>query len=223
MAHRHATDAVDHLVTLLDLVSIPMTLKVMNATLRLVVTVKIPEVDDMLEQAQEKVEAIRKAKEKMQGSRLIDKVIFAQNCPSYNPEWRHVKEGKATAYLASLVCRYMDKCMRKDKQLVLSAWALETIYHTLSSSVGKLISGKHYLGGYALDQMRDKSEKDGKELAMRRKHKNCNKKYNWTVDKCHGTLNKKGCKGMKVISEKIHKKLHKKAMGSDWVSKNYKK
>ena len=34
----------------------------MNATLRPVVTVKIQEVNDMLERAQQKVEAIRKAK-----------------------------------------------------------------------------------------------------------------------------------------------------------------
>ena len=75
------------------------------------------------------------------------------------------------AYLASLVCRYMDELMRKDKQLVLSARALETIYRTLSSSVGKLILGKHYLGGYMLDQMRSKKEKEGMTIPQKKKHK----------------------------------------------------
>ena len=49
--------------------------------------------------------------------------------------------------------------------------ALETIYHTASSSVGKLISGKHYLGGYALDQLHDKAEVEGKELPIKKKKK----------------------------------------------------
>ena len=61
---------------------------------------------------------------------------------TYNPEWQHSNEGKATSYLAMLVCRYMNELQRKDKKVVLSAKALEAIYHTVSSSVGKLISGK---------------------------------------------------------------------------------
>ena len=82
---------------------------------------------------------MRRAKEATAGVRPTDKVIFAQKCPTYNPEWAHSKEGKLTAYLASLVSRYMDKLIRKDKQLVMNARELETIYHTPSSSVGKLI------------------------------------------------------------------------------------
>ena len=55
--------------------------------------------------------------------------------------------------------------------MVLSAKALETIYHTASSSIGKLISGKQYLGGYALEQVRDKIEAEGKELPFKKKKK----------------------------------------------------
>ena len=109
LAHRHAVNSSDYLAELTDMISLPATIKIMNTTLRLVVTLKIPEVDDMLERAQQKVEAIRKAKEATTGVRPIDQVIFAQNCPSYNPEWAHSKEGKLTAYLASLVTRYMDE------------------------------------------------------------------------------------------------------------------
>ena len=48
----------------------------------------------------------------------------------------------------------------------MSAKALEAIYHMPSSSVGKLISGKQYLGGYVMEQQRGKAEAEaeGKEL-----------------------------------------------------------
>ena len=46
----------------------------------------------------------------------------------------------------------MNELQRKDKKVVLSAKALEAIYHTASSSVGKLILGKQYIGGYAMEQ-----------------------------------------------------------------------
>ena len=97
------------------------------------------------------------------GSRPIDEVVFAQNVPTYNPEWQHSNEGKATSYLATLVCRYMNELQRKDKKVVLSAKALEAIYHTASSSVGKLISGKQYQCG--------KAEVEGKELPYKRRKK----------------------------------------------------
>ena len=61
--------------------------------------------------------------------------------------------------------------MRKDSQMVMSAKALEAIYHTASSSVGKLISGKHYTRGYELDKLREKKEKEGVTLTQKTKHK----------------------------------------------------
>ena len=79
--------------------------------------------------------------------------------------------GRPTAYLASLVTRYMDEQMRKDSQMVMSAISLETLYHIASSSVGKLISVKHYIGGYKLDKIRDKKEKEGMPLVEKPKHK----------------------------------------------------
>ena len=164
LAHRHAADAADHLVTLTEIASLPVVLMVMNACQRPVVAVKIPEVDEMLQRAQDKVDTIRRVQLRTAGSRPIDEVVFAQNVPTYNPEWQHSNEGKATSYLATLVCRYMNELQRKDKKVVLSAKALEAIYHTASSSVGKLISGKQYLGGYAMEQQRGKAEAEGKEL-----------------------------------------------------------
>ena len=138
---------------------------------RPVVAVKIPEVDEMLQRAQDKVDAIKRVQLRTAGSRPIDEVVFAQNVPTYNPEWQHSNEGKATSYLATLVCRYMNELQRKDKKVVLSAKALEAIYHTASSSVGKLISGKQYLGGYAMEQQRGKAEAEGKELPYKRRKK----------------------------------------------------
>ena len=94
-----------------------------------------------------------------------------QNIPQYNPEWEHSPNGRATSYLATLICRYMHELQQKDKKVVLSARALETIYHTVSSLIGKLISGRQYLGGYALEQVRDKVEAEGKELPFKKKKK----------------------------------------------------
>ena len=103
--------------------------------------------------------------------RPIDEVVFAQNVSKYNPEWEHSPNGRAISYLATLVCRYMHELQQKDKKVMLSAKALETIYHTASSLIGKLISGKQYLGGYALKQVCDKVEAEGKELPFRKKKK----------------------------------------------------
>ena len=171
LAHRHAAEAADNLANLTDLVSLPILVKVISATMRPTVAIKIPEVDDMIVRAEQKVEAIRQAKQKVGELKPIDEVVFAQNIPKYNPEWEHSPNGRATAYLATLVCRYMHELQQKDKKVVLSAKALETIYRTASSSIGKLISGKQYLGGAALEQLRDKVEAEGKELPFKKKKK----------------------------------------------------
>ena len=164
LAHPHAADAADHLVTLTNIASLPVVMTVINACQRPVVAVKIPEVDEMMQRAQDKVDAIRRVQIRTGGVLPIDEVVFAQNVPTYNPEWQHSNEGKATSYLAMLVCRYMNELQRKDKKVVMIAKALEAIYHTASSSVGKLISGKQYLGGYTMEQQRGKAEAEGKEL-----------------------------------------------------------
>ena len=159
-------EAADNLASLTELVSLPILVKVISATMKPTVAIKIPEVDDMIARAQEKVDAIKQAKQKVSELRPIDEVVFAQNVPKYNLEWEHSPNGRATSYLAMLVCRYMHELQQKDKNK-----ALETIYHTASSSIGKLISGKQYLGGYALEQVCDKVEAEGKELPFRKKKK----------------------------------------------------
>ena len=164
LAHRHAADAADHLVMLTDIASLPVVMTVINACQRPVVAVKILEVDKMMQRAQDKVDAIRRVQIRTGGVCPIDEVIFAQNVNTYNPEWQHSNEGKATSYLAMLVCRYMNELQRKDKKVVMSAKALEAIYHTARSSVGKLISGKQYLGGYMMEQQCGKAKAEGKEL-----------------------------------------------------------
>ena len=164
-------EAADNLAALTDMVSLPILIKVISTTMRPTVAIKIPEVDDMIPRAQQKVDAIKQAKQKVGELRPIDEVVFAQNVPKYNLEWEHSPNGRATSYLATLVCRYMHELQQKDKKVVLSAKALETIYHAASSSIGKLISGKQYLGGYALEQVHDKVEAEGKELSFRKKKK----------------------------------------------------
>ena len=82
----------------------------------------------------------------------------------------HVDSGFNTYIIVSTLMSF-SQSSQKDKKVVLSAKALETIYHTASSSIGKLISGKQYLGGYALKHVRDKVEVEGKELPFRKKKK----------------------------------------------------
>ena len=171
LAHRHVAEVADNLSALTEMVSLPILIKVISATMRPTVVIKIPKVDDMIARAQEKVDAIKRVKEKTGELRPIDEVVFAQNVPKYNPEWEHSPNGRATSYLATLICRYMHKLQQKDKKVVLSVKALETIYHTASSSIGKLISGRQYLGGYALEQVQDKVEAEEKALPFRKKKK----------------------------------------------------
>ena len=171
LAHRHAAEAADNLASLTDLVSLPILVIVISAMMRPTVAIKIPKVDDMMARVQEKVDAIRQAKQKVGELRPIDEVVFAQNVPKYNPEWEPSSNRRATSYLATLVCHYMHELQQKDKKVVVSMKALEMIYHMASSSIGKLISSKQYLGGYTLEQVRDKVEAEGKELPFRKKEK----------------------------------------------------
>ena len=171
LVHRHAAEAADNMANLTELVSLPILIKVISTTMRPTVAIKIPEVDDMMVRAQQKVDVIRQAKQKVGELKPIDEVVFAQNVPKYNPEWEHSPNGRATSYLATLVCRYMHELQQKDKKVILSMKALETIYHTASSSIGKLISGKQYLSGYELEQVREKVEAEGKELPFKKKKK----------------------------------------------------
>ena len=93
LAHRHAAEAADNLASLTDLVSLPFLIKVISATMRPTVAIAIPEVDEMMARAQQKVEAIREAKQKVGELKPIDEVVFAQNVPKYNPEWEHSLNG----------------------------------------------------------------------------------------------------------------------------------
>ena len=85
MAHQHAVDAADHLVALTEIASLPVVITVMNSCQRPVVAVKILEVDEMLQRAQDKVDTIKRVQLRTAGSCPIDEVVFAQNVPTYNP------------------------------------------------------------------------------------------------------------------------------------------
>ena len=85
LAHRHAAEAADNMANLMELVCLPILLKVISAMMRPTVAIKIPEVDEMMARAQQKVDAIRQAKQ----PKPIDEVVFAQNVPKYNLEWEH--------------------------------------------------------------------------------------------------------------------------------------
>ena len=101
---------------LTNIANLPVVMTVINACHQPVVAVKIPEVDEMMQRAQDKVEAIRRVQLRTAGACPIDEVVFAQNVLTYNPEWQHSNEGRAMSYLATLVCRYMNELQRKDKK-----------------------------------------------------------------------------------------------------------
>ena len=90
LAHRHAAD---NLASLTELVSLPILVKVISATMRPTVAIKIPKVDEMIGRTQEKVDAIKQAKQKVGELRPIGEVVFVQNVPKYNPEWEHSPNG----------------------------------------------------------------------------------------------------------------------------------
>ena len=59
LAHRHAAEAADNLSALTEMVSLPILIKVISTTMRPMVAIKIPEVDNMIARVQEKVNAIK--------------------------------------------------------------------------------------------------------------------------------------------------------------------
>ena len=93
LAHRHAAEAADNLALLTELVSLPILVKVISAMMRPTMAIKIPEVDELIARAQEKVDAIKQAKQKVGELRPIDEVMFTQNIPKYNLEWEHSPNG----------------------------------------------------------------------------------------------------------------------------------
>ena len=80
LAHRHAAEAADNLASLTDMVSLPILVKVISATMRPTMAIKIPEVNEMMARVEQKVEAIRQAKQKVGELKSIDEVVFAQKC-----------------------------------------------------------------------------------------------------------------------------------------------
>ena len=73
LAHRHAAEAADNLASLTELVSLPILVKVISATMRPTMAIKIPEVDEMIARGQEKVDAIKQVKQKVDELRPIEK------------------------------------------------------------------------------------------------------------------------------------------------------
>ena len=93
LAHRHVAEAANNLASLTELVSLPILVKVISAMMRQTMAIKIPKVDNMIARAQEKVDAIRQAKQKVGELRPIDEVVFVQNVLKYNQEWEHSPNG----------------------------------------------------------------------------------------------------------------------------------
>ena len=61
LAHRHVAEAAENMASLTELVSRPILLKVISATMRPTVAIKIPEVDEMMARAEQKVDQTSEA------------------------------------------------------------------------------------------------------------------------------------------------------------------
>ena len=85
LAHRHAADAADHVVMLTEIASLPVVMTVINTCQRPVVAVKIPEVDEMMKRAQDKVDTIKRVQIRTGGVRPIDEVVFCTECTHLQP------------------------------------------------------------------------------------------------------------------------------------------
>ena len=75
LAHRHAAEVAENMASLTELVSLPILIKVISATMRPTVAIKILEVDEMMARAEQKVEVIRQAKQKVGELKPIDEVV----------------------------------------------------------------------------------------------------------------------------------------------------
>ena len=59
------------------------------------VAVKIPEVDEMLQRAQDKVDAIKRVQLRTVGSRPIDEVVFRTKCSDLQPRMAALQRRKS--------------------------------------------------------------------------------------------------------------------------------
>ena len=80
LAHRHPAEVADNLASHMEMVSLPILVKVISAMMRPTMAIKIPEVDDMMARAQEKVDAIRQVKQKVGELKPIDEVGVCTEC-----------------------------------------------------------------------------------------------------------------------------------------------
>ena len=124
LAHRHAAEAADNLASLTDLVSLPILIKVISAMMRPTVAIAIPKVDEMMARAQQKVEAIREAKQKVGVLKPIDEVVlhrmYRSTARSGSIHWTD-KPPPTWQHLYAVTC---TSCNRKTKRwfLVWRPW-----------------------------------------------------------------------------------------------------
>ena len=97
----------------------------------------------------DKTEQIRKSREEEYTTQIQPMIQLAvkQNLVSMNEEWKDSKDGRATCILAAFVNRYVYEQMFIRTGKVLSAKALGETFELKESTLGKLLSARHYLGG----------------------------------------------------------------------------
>ena len=145
MAHRHAMEAAERLESLSMNVSIPFFLKVAEGTNRPLVQVRLPSLDEHMEET----EKMKKSRDEEFGAQLKPTIDIAaeMNLVSMNEDWNDSKDGRATRILAAFINRYLYEQMHAKDGKVLSAKVLGDKFNLKESTLGKLLNARRYLGG----------------------------------------------------------------------------
>ena len=110
--HGHASDAADHLATISRMGSVPAIVKISEATARLLIAMRLPVVEEYMDEVLQKQLAVKEACKK--DEKPIEEIALQQNIPKNMREWnfRSTKEGRANCVLS-----YVDIFRRQSTQI----------------------------------------------------------------------------------------------------------
>ena len=159
-AHRHAADSLGKMEVIRMNTTIPMFVRIAEAIYRPLVVMRLPSVDDALDESLKIKRQWEETKREFESP--IEDVAMFQNVPRCNKEWEFNAEGKATRMLAAIITRYIHERINKDTAKVLSAKSLHEKFGIAESSLSKVISGRQYKGGKEIGEY----VPDGEEIEM---------------------------------------------------------
>ena len=144
MAHRHAMESAEKLETLSMNITLPFFLKLMEGTSRPLIQLNLPSMQEHMAKAEKE----RKQREAEYSNQLEPTIQLAAKLSlvPMNESWRESTEGRANRILASFINRYVYNQMHRRDGKVLSAKVLADKFELKESMLGKLLSGRKFLG-----------------------------------------------------------------------------